>query len=108
MNYTTDKIWCDYTYTDCSTSCLDIRNINLSFKSKDGKAAENLFERMNFIKISSVFLDSVFPAVKDTSVFVEAHKNGFKSSRKCVGKEILLDIREGSKDFCEENDVKIS
>jgi hypothetical protein len=61
----------------------------------DGKTGENPFDRMNFTKIASDFLDFIFPAVKDTSVFVEAYKNGFKSSRKCIGKEILLDIREG-------------
>jgi hypothetical protein len=73
---------------------LDIRNINLNFNSKDGKTAENLFDKMNSTKISSDFLDSVFPAVKDTSVIVEAHKNGFKSSPKYI-KEVLFDIREG-------------
>jgi hypothetical protein len=93
IEVTTDKVWCDY--TDCSTNCCDLEKSNLNFNLKVGKTAENLFDKMNFLKISPDFLDSVFPAVKYTSVFVETHKNGFKSSLKYIEEEVLFIIREG-------------
>lgn len=102
----TDKIRFDNDYTDCSISSLDLRSTNENCELEDENKSEDIFNKIQLTKISTDFLDSVFPTDKDTSVFIEAHEGGIRNSRKCVEKEFLLNIREGSEYFFKEKTPK--
>nr|ABV48894.1 hypothetical spore wall protein [Nosema bombycis] len=80
-----------------------LKNSDHCQKFKPKLNDQNLSSTINFMELSDKMIEDILPVDNNTNSYVEAHVGGLKRSRRCVGSDIQLFIRERYNLVCPKN-----